>query len=118
LRVIVRYKNRVYKIDLIKIGELSQKVRGALVAAGVDVQVLLVVGLCVPPLAGREDLSGDLALLPPLLLNLLCDFSCNLLLRVVVGEDAAAVLTADIGSLTIFGGGIVHAVEEFEQLLV
>lgn len=92
--------------------------RGAFVATRVDVQVLLVVGLSIPPLAGREDFSGNLALLPPLLLDLLCDFSCDLLLRVVVGEDAAAVLAADIGSLTVFGGGIVHAVEEFEQLLV
>ena len=92
--------------------------RGALVATRVDVQILLVVGFCVPPLAGREDFSGNLALLPPLLLDLLCDFSCDLLLRVVVGEDAAAVLRADVRALTVFGRGVVHAVEEFEQLLV
>jgi hypothetical protein len=114
----VLFVTRVYIIDLIKIGELSQKVRGALVTTRVDVQILLVVGLCVPPLASGQDLGGNLALLPPLLLNLLCDFSCNLVLRVVVGEDAAAVLGANVRPLTVFGGGVVHLVEEFEQFLV
>jgi hypothetical protein len=93
-------------------------VRGALVATRVDVQVLLVVGLCIPPLASGQDLSGNLALLPPLLLDLLCYFSCDLVLRVVVGKDAAAVLGSDVGALTVFGGGVVHLVEELEQFLV
>lgn len=90
----------------------------ALVTARVDVQVLLVVCLCVPPLACGQDLGGDLALLPPLILHLLCDLSGNLVLLVVVGENAAAVLCANIGALTVLGCGIVHAVEELEQLLV
>jgi hypothetical protein len=92
--------------------------RRALVTTRVDVQVLLVVGLCIPPFSSRQDLSGNLALLPPLLLDLLCDFSCNLVLGIVVGEDAAAVLSADIRALTVFGGRVVHLVEEFEQFLV
>jgi hypothetical protein len=92
--------------------------RRALVTTRVDVQVLLVVGLCIPPFTSRQNLSGNLALLPPLLLNLLCDFSCNLVLRIVVGEDAAAVLGADIRTLAVFGGRVVHLVEEFEQFLV
>lgn len=90
----------------------------ALVTARVDVQVLLVVGLSVPPLACGQDLGGNLSLLPPLVLDLLCDFPGNLLLLVVVGEDAAAVLRANIGTLAVFGCGIMHAVEELEQLLV
>lgn len=104
--------------SLIKIRELSQEVTRALVTARVNIQVLLVVSLCIPPLACRQDLSGNLSLLPPLLLNLLCDFSGNLVLLFVVDKNATAVLCADIRALTVYGGGIVHAVEEFEQFLV
>ena len=74
--------------------------------------------LSIPPFSCGEDLGCDLSLLPPLLLNLLRHFSGDLVLFVVVCEDAAAVLGAHIGTLTVFGRGVVHAVEEFEEFLV
>jgi len=61
-----------------------------------------------------QNLSHDLALLPPLLLHLLCDFARDLLLLVVVVEDAAAVLGSPVRALTVGSGGVVHLVEELE----
>lgn len=101
----------------LQVGEASQEMAGALVATGVFVQILLVVVLGVPPLAGRQDLRHDLAL-PPLLVDLGRDLLGDLGLLVVVREDARAVLRSVVRPLAVRGGGVVHAVEELEELLV
>lgn len=97
--------------------EVSQEMAGALVATRVDVEVLLVVRLRVPPLAGWQNFCGN-ATLPPLFVDLLRDLLCNLLLLIVVVEDGAAVLCANIRSLTVLGCGVVHLVEELEERAV
>ena len=102
---------------LCQLGELPQEVTWALVSAGVVVQVLLVVGLGIPPLSSLQYLCDDLALVP-LLVRLLGDVLCNLLLLLVVVEDAAAVLRADVGALAVGGGRVVHAVEVLDQAAV
>lgn len=89
----------------------------ALIPTGVVVQVLLVIVLRVPPLARLEDLRGNLALVP-LLVGLLGDLLGDLLLLVVVVEDAAAVLRADVGTLAVGGRRVVHAVEVLDQAAV
>lgn len=97
--------------------EAAQEVRRALVAARVLVQVQLVVGFGVPPLAGGQDL-GDHAALPPLLVHLVCDLPRLLLLLLVVIEDATAVLASDIRALAVRGCGVVHLVEELDECAV
>lgn len=89
----------------------------ALVPAGVVVQVLLVIVLGIPPRAGFQDLRGDLALVP-LLVGFLGQLLGDLLLLVVVVEDAAAVLRADIRALAVGGRRVVHAVEVLDQAAV
>lgn len=89
----------------------------ALVAAGVVVQVLLVVVLGIPPGAGLQDLGADLAVVP-LVVGLVGDVLGDLLLLGVVVEDAAAVLGADVRALAVGGGGVVHAVEVLDQAAV
>lgn len=91
----------------------------ALVAARVvpRLQVLLVVVLGIPPLAGGQDLSDDLAL-PPLLVDELGHLLGDLLLLGVVVEDAGAVLRASVRTLAVQGRGVVHAVEELQEFLV
>lgn len=89
----------------------------ALIATWVHIQILLVVRLSIPPLSRGQDLCGN-ATLPPLLVDLLCDLLGNLLLLIVVVEDSAAILGADIRALPVLGRGIVHLVEEFEERAV
>jgi hypothetical protein len=89
----------------------------ALVSARVVVQVFLVVRLGVPPLASLQHLCGNLALVP-LLVGLLCNVLGDLLLLLVVVEDATAVLRADVRALAVGGCRIVHAIEVLEQTAV
>lgn len=117
-RIYVQERHKQRLRPLIEVGELSQEVARALVASRVLVEVELVVCLSVPPLAGRQDLSNDLALLPPLLLNLLCYLTRCLLLLLVVCKDAATVLAASVRPLAVLGSRVVHAVEEFEEAAV
>lgn len=74
-------------------------------------EVLLVVVLCVPPFASRQDFRYDLSI-PPLLVHQLGYLLGDLLLLGVVEVDAGSVLAASIGTLSVEGGGIMHAVEE------
>lgn len=89
----------------------------ALVSARVVVQILLMVRLGIPPLSGLQHFCGDLALVP-LLVCLLGDVLRDLLLLLVVVEDTAAVLRADIWALAVGGGRVVHAVEVLDQAAV
>ena len=73
--------------------------------------------LSIPPLSGLQDL-GDDAALPPLLVDFLRHFLGDGFLLVVVVEDAGAVLGAAVWTLRVEGCGVVHAVEEFEELAV
>lgn len=73
--------------------------------------------LSIPPLACRQDLSHN-ASLPPLIVRLLCDILCDLLLLIIMIEDAAPVLRADIWTLSVRCGRVVHLVEVFEDLAV
>ena len=71
----------------------------------------------VPPLARRQDLRDHLPL-PPLLADQLRHLPRYALLLRVVVEDAAAVLGAGVRPLAVGGRGVVHPVEEFEELSV
>ena len=71
--------------------------------------------LRVPPLPRLQHLRAHRALLPPLRLDLRRHLlRCGLLLGRVV-EDGAAVLRARVHTLSVFGGWVVHAVEEGEE---
>lgn len=87
----------------------------AFVTGGVFVEIELVVILCVPPLLGGEDLGDDLAV-PPLIIGFLCDLPRDGFLLGGVVEYPAPVLGSLVGTLLVRGGGIMHAVEEFEEL--
>ena len=115
--VVCASARQVFKkaMRLLELRELAQKMAWALIAIGVVHQVQLVVLLGIPPLLGRKDLCDDLAT-PPLLVRLLGDFFCKPFLLIVVVEDAAAVLRAAIGALLVWRRGVVHLVEELEDL--
>jgi len=74
--------------------------------------------LRIPPLSRLEDLRRNLTSLVPLRLRQLGHMSRLLLLLGVVVKDAAAVLGADVGALAVGGCGVVHFVEEFEEVAV
>lgn len=74
--------------------------------------------LGVPPFRHGRNLRRDGAVLPPLLLDALGHVAGDAGLVVVMVVDAAAVLGADVGALAVGGGGVVHLVEELEQLAV
>lgn len=73
--------------------------------------------LGIPPFPSLQDL-GDDAALPPLLVDFLCHLFGDGFLLVVVVEDARAVLGSAVWTLGVEGCGVVHAVEEFEELAV
>ena len=70
--------------------------------------------LRIPPLSRGQYLRHNAAL-PPLLVDLLGDFSRLLLLLRVVVEYSGSVLRTGVGTLSIGGCGVVHLVEEFEK---
>lgn len=90
---------------------------GALVTARVVVEVELVILLGGPPPAGGGDL-GDDAPLPPLGIGLCRNVARDLLLLGVVEVDGGAVLGPSVGALGVEGRGVVHGVEELEELCV
>ena len=92
--------------------------RRTLVPARVILQIELVIGLRIPPLAGGQDLSRDVSALPPLLLRLVRHIARLALLLVGVVEDGGAVLRAGVHALPVLGRGVVHLVEELQQRAV
>ena len=68
----------------------------------------------VPPLPRWQHLRRN-ATLPPLLVHLLGDILRNLLLLCIMEEDATPVLRADIRTLSVRRGGVVHLVEVLEE---
>lgn len=103
--------------SLLKRRELPQKVTRALITARVIIQVQLMVLLRVPPLARLQDLGADAAL-PPLLARLLRDLFRYCLLLIIMVEDPASVLRANVWALPVGGRGIVHAVEVLDEFAV
>ncbi len=71
--------------------------------------------LGIPPLPRLQNLRRDLPILPPLRLHLLRHLPRRFLLLRRMVEDGATVLRACVGALAVFGGGVVHFVEEFEE---
>lgn len=101
----------------LQILEWPQEVTRALIPIGVPLQVQLVVLLGGPPLAGGRNLGDNLAL-PPLGVCPFGDVAGDALLLVVVEVDCGAVLRAGVGALAVEGCGVVHAVEELDELAV
>lgn len=89
----------------------------AFIAGRVILQIQLVIILGIPPLTSWYDLSRDWLLIP-FLADFIGDALRDLLLLLAVGEDNTAVLSADIGALSVEGRSIMHAVEEFKELTV
>lgn len=73
--------------------------------------------LRIPPLSRRHNLRRN-GLLVPFLGHFIGYLMRDLGLFLVVRKDCAAVLGSDVWSLPVLGGGVVHAVEEFEELAV
>lgn len=73
------------------------------------------VTLRIPPLTRLQKLRRNLLTLPPLFLRLLRHLLGRLLLLRRMIKYRASVLGACVGALSIFGGGIVHLVEELEE---
>lgn len=78
----------------------------------------LVIGFCVPPFPCGNDLGGNLPVLPPLLLHFLCDILRDPLLLFIMEEDGATILGSYIWALPVGSCGIVHLVEELDELTV
>jgi hypothetical protein len=92
-------------------------VRRALISSRVILEIELVIFLGIPPLTRGQDLSGKRRLIP-LLANLFGDIFSNLLLLLSMCENSTAVLGTDVRTLPILCRGVVHAIEEFEELAV
>lgn len=90
---------------------------GTLISPWVNIKVLLMICLRIPPFARRQNLRNNLPL-PPLLIRQLCDLSRNTLLLRIMVEDSRTVLRPCIWTLTVRGGRIMHLIEEFEELSV
>lgn len=72
--------------------------------------------LGIPPPARLQNLRRDLATLKPLLLRQIGSLlGLGFLLRSVV-EDRGPVLRARVHALAILGGGVMHLVEELQQV--
>lgn len=74
--------------------------------------------LGIPPLRQRDNLRRNRLILIPLLGHLLGNILRDPLLFLAVREDSTAILRAHVGALLVHGRGVVHAVEEFEELAV
>jgi hypothetical protein len=78
-------------------------------------QIILVLGLCLPECAGRRNLSHDFTWPQPRGLHVGdCSFGDALLFGAGI-EDRRAIAESDIISLTIFCGRIVNLEKELEQ---
>lgn len=79
------------------------------------IQIQLMISLRIPPLPRLQYLRRDRLALPPLLLGLLRHLPRRLLLLRGMVEYRTPVLRPRVGALPIFGRGVVHLVEEFEE---
>lgn len=90
--------------------------RRTLIPARVVMQIQLMILLRVPPLPRLQDLCAYSLPFKPLLLRQLCDFGGLLFLLWGVVENGTSVLGACVHALAVFGRGVVHAVEELEEV--
>src|SRR5205814_7496270 len=90
----------------------------AAVPAGVLLEILLMIVLGGPELAGGDDLGHDRAVPLARARDALLHALGDLPLLVVVIEDGGAVLRADVVVLAVHRRGVVHAEKVAEQLLV
>lgn len=102
---------------LIQGWKLPQEMTRALIPPGISIQIPLVIILRIPPLPRGQNLRNDLPL-PPLLIHFLGNVPRDLFLLCVVVENPGPVLRAGIWSLAVGCRGVVHAVEELEELAV
>lgn len=102
---------------LLKVLERPQEVARALIPRRVLLKIQLVILLGRPPLSRGRNLGDDLAA-PPLGVCLFGDFAGDCLLLGGVEVDCGAVLGAGVRALGVEGRGVVHAVEELEELAV
>lgn len=93
-----------------------QKMRGALVSMWVLDEIFLMVLFGVKPIASRDNLCDNFFSFEVQLLNLCGDLSRSLLLLWRVCKDCRAVLCASVRALAVEGRGVVHAVEELDQV--
>lgn len=89
----------------------------ALVSHRVPVQIQLVILLSRIPLARGRKLRDNLAV-PPLLVCLFGHVPRDRFLVGIVVVDCRAVLGSCVGALGVERRGVVHAVEEFDELAV
>lgn len=78
---------------------------------------LLVINLRIPPLSCGQNFCNNLSL-PPLLVYKFGNLFRNALLFWVMVENSWSVLRSSIWALAVWCGGIVHLVEELEELFV
>src|SRR5258708_21785014 len=97
--------------------ETPQEMTRAFIPSWIVVKVLLMIRLRIPPLPRRQNLRYNLPL-PPLLIHLLRDLSCDPFLFRIMVENTRSILRTSIWTLTVGRCGIVHLVEEFEELAV
>lgn len=102
---------------LLEVLERPQEVARALIPRRVLLEIQLVILLGRPPLSRGRNLGDDLAA-PPLGVCLFGDFAGDCLLLGRVEVDGGAVLGAGVRALGVEGRGVVHAVEELEELAV
>ena len=74
--------------------------------------------LGIPPGARRRNQGRNRFILPPLLADFICNLVCDSLLFFTVGEYGAAIWSPDVAALSVECGGVMHAVEKFEELAV
>lgn len=79
-------------------------------------QIQLMIILRIPPPARLQNLRRDLPVLKPLFLRRLRDLHRLGFLLGRVVEDGAAVLRAGVHTLAVLGRGVVHAVEELQEV--
>ena len=85
------------------------------VAAGVALQVVLVLGFGVPELRGRADRGDNLAGPQPGGVDVGNGVQRNLTLIVIDVEDLRAVARSEVVALLILGGRIMNLEEELQQ---
>jgi len=102
---------------LIQRRETPQKVTGTFIASNIVLQIFLMIILGIPPLTRRQDLRNNLPL-PPLLIRLSRHIPRDSLLLRIMIENPRSILRTSIWTLAVRGRGVVHLVEEFEQLAI
>lgn len=81
------------------------------------IEVQLMVFFGIPPLTYWRDDSREW-LFPPLFFSFFSNFLCYISLLVIMCEDNASILMSDIMTLPIWGGWVMYAEEELNELAI